>query len=144
MENPVINLQGGLVRDESRRFNTPIDFTLMPNEHIALMGLNGSGKTILIETLVGNLYLGSGTLDFDFRAQSNRASDEIRYITFRDTYGTADGDYYYQQRWNASDSETAPLVSEMFDRVKCDPAQREELFDILGIREMLSKRIVLL
>ena len=142
MENPVINLSQGVVRDENRRFNAPIDFTLMPGEHIALMGLNGSGKTILIETLIGNLYLCSGTLQFDFRAESNRASDEICYMTFRDTYGTADGDYYYQQRWNASDSEQAPLVSELFERVKCEAAQREELFDTLNIRPMLAKRVV--
>ena len=144
MEQPIIALQNGGVRDESRRFRTPVNFTLEAGEHIAVMGLNGSGKTILIETLLGNLYLAEGKLNYDFRSDDNRASQHIRYITFRDAYGSADGEYYYQQRWNATDRESAPLASEMFDRVTCDPLERERIFDLLGIRGMLQKQIILL
>ena len=144
MEQPIIALQNGVVRDESRRFRTPVNFTLEAGEHIAVMGLNGSGKTILIETLLGNLYLAEGKLNYDFRSDDNRASQHIRYITFRDAYGSADGEYYYQQRWNATDRESAPLASEMFDRVTCDPLERERIFDLLGIRGMLQKQIILL
>ena len=74
MEQPIIALQNGVVRDESRRFRTPVNFTLEAGEHIAVMGLNGSGKTILIETLLGNLYLAEGKLNYDFRSDDNRAS----------------------------------------------------------------------
>ncbi len=144
MEQPIIALQNGVVRDESRRFRTPVNFTLEAGEHIAVMGLNGSGKTILIETLLGNLYLAEGKLNYDFRSDDNRASQHIRYITFRDAYCSADGEYYYQQRWNATDRESAPLASEMFDRVTCDPLERERIFDLLGIRGMLQKQIILL
>lgn len=140
MEQPIIALQNGVVRDESRRFRTPVNFTLEAGEHIAVMGLNGSGKTILIETLLGNLYLAEGKLNYDFRSDDNRASQHIRYITFRDAYGSADGEYYYQQRWNATDRESAPLASEMFDRVTCDPLERERIFDLLDIRGMLQNR----
>ena len=54
---------------------------------------------------MGNLYLAEGKLNYDFRSDDNRASQHIRYITFRDAYGSADGEYYYQQRWNATDRE---------------------------------------
>ena len=54
MEQPIIALQNGVVRDESRRFRTPVNFTLEAGEHIAVMGLNGSGKKILKEGEQGN------------------------------------------------------------------------------------------
>ena len=52
-----------------------------------LVGPNGSGKTTLARRL-----LRSG------------ASRRIRYVPFKDCYGgTADLDYYHQQRWNSTD-----------------------------------------
>lgn len=52
-----------------------------------LVGLNGSGKTTLARRL-----LRSGT------------SRRIRYVPFKDCHGgTADLDYYHQQRWNSTD-----------------------------------------
>lgn len=51
------------------------------------VGPNGSGKTTLARRL-----LRSGT------------SRRIRYVPFKDCYGgTADLDYYHQQRWNSTD-----------------------------------------
>lgn len=49
------------------------------------------------------------------------AYDNIKYIAFRDTYGSADANYYYQQRWNAHDQEDAPLVREVLGEVKTMP-----------------------
>ncbi len=46
------------------------------------------------------------------------AYDNIKYIAFRDTYGSADANYYYQQRWNAHDQEDAPLVREVLGEVE--------------------------
>lgn len=144
MERPIISLKGGVVRDESRRFRTPIDFSINPNEQIAVMGLNGSGKTILIETVQGNIYLEQGHIDFDFGTSDDHVSEHIRHITFRDAYGSADGEYYYQQRWNASDRENAPLVREMFEKMTCSEEERQHLFHQLGIEAMLDKQIILL
>ncbi|MDD3108312.1 MAG: ATP-binding cassette domain-containing protein, partial [Alistipes sp.] len=143
-QSAIITLHNGIVRDPSRRMQAPINFTLEPGEQIALMGLNGSGKTTLIETLIGQRYLQQGELEFHFADPQAHASDQIRYITFRDAYGSADGSYYYQQRWNSADRDQAPQVSEFFDSVACDPAQREFLFDQLQIRKLLHKQIILL
>ena len=71
-------------------------------------------------------------------------SDDIRYITFRDAYGTADSGYYYQQRWNASDRDSAPLASEMLGASGCKSDERDALLNLLGIGPLLDKRIILL
>lgn len=142
--NPVISLRGGVIRDESRRFREPVDFTLNADEHLAIVGPNGSGKTVLVETLSGLLYLERGELRYDFGKPGGKACDHIRHVTFRDAYGTADRGYYYQQRWNSSDREEAPLVSEALGHTACDPQWRDELFAMLDMDRLLGKRIVLL
>ena len=62
MEQPIIALQNGVVRDESRRFRTPVNFTLEAGEHIAVMGLNGSGKTMLMKCICGFVLPTKGTV----------------------------------------------------------------------------------
>lgn len=68
-------------------------------EHIALVGNNGSGKTLLVE---------------EFRRSHPR---QVEYISFKDTYGDeADGAYYLQLRWNRQDlANHIELESEAMD-----------------------------
>ena len=76
--------------------------------------------------------------------RSNLASDNIRYIAFRDAYGTADGNYYYQQRWNASDREGVALTRDLLASIHCDPTHRDRIFRLLQIELLLDKQIILL
>ena len=76
--------------------------------------------------------------------RSNLASDNIRYIAFRDAYGTADGNYYYQQRWNASDREGVALTRDLLASIHCDPSHRNRIFRLLQIEPLLDKQIILL
>jgi len=165
MSRPIIRLKNALARDPARQLHRPADFSLEQGEHIALIGLNGSGKTTLIEMLLGRLYLGQGEVAYCFQEEGREGtessektaptdaspnpgsiyvSDNIRYITFRDAYGTADSGYYYQQRWNASDRDSAPLASEMLGASGCKSDERDALLNLLGIGPLLDKRIILL
>lgn len=139
MPEPVITLENGQLSETVCRFDTPLNFTMEPREHIAVVGPNGSGKTTLVETLLGQRALRGGSLRYGF------SGGGIRYIAFHETYNRAeDGEYYYQQRWNFCDSESAPRVGELLDRLEGDPALREELYDLLAIRPMLDKPIIML
>lgn len=62
----------------------------------AIVGRNASGKTQYVEQMRRNI-----------------ASDTLRYVAFRDSYGSiADGAYYLQQRWNQHDIDPeTPLVN---------------------------------
>ena len=76
--------------------------------------------------LTGKYPLRDGELTYDFSPSLTKtAYDNIKYIAFRDTYGSADANYYYQQRWNAHDQEDAPLVREVLGEVKDDVLRRQ-------------------
>ena len=140
----VIEIKNGVPRHPQYRMDAPVNFVMEPGEHIALVGPNGGGKSRLVDILTGRWPLLMDEVKYHFaHASSPLVSDNIRYITFRDSYGDADGTHYYQQRWNSQDMETTPLVSELLPEAK-DEAWKEKLFALFGMEAFLDKHIVLL
>ena len=140
----IIRLEGGVARNEAYRFTHPLAMNLEAGEHLAIVGPNASGKSLLVDTLLGKYPLKEGTLEYDFSPSvTNTAYDNIKYIAFRDTYGAADANYYYQQRWNAHDQDDAPVVKDGFGEVS-DTQLRDELFELFAIEPMLDKKLILL
>ena len=144
MEQYTFNIAGGVARNPLVRLAQPVTAQIATGEHIAIVGPNGGGKSLFVDTLLGKYPLREGTLDYDFSPSSTRTVyDNVKYIAFRDTYGAADANYYYQQRWNAHDQEDAPLVREMLGEIK-DERLKEELFELFHIEPLLDKKIILL
>ena len=140
----VIEIKNGVPRHPQYRMDAPVNFVMEPGEHIALVGPNGGGKSRLVDILTGRWPLLMDEVKYHFaHASSPLVSDNIRYITFRDSYGDADGTHYYQQRWNSQDMETTPLVSELLPEAK-DEAWKEKLSALFGMEAFLDKHIVLL
>lgn len=139
-----LHIEGGVARNPLVRLSQPVTLDFLDGEHIAIVGHNGAGKSLLVDLLTGKYPLRDGTLAYDFRPSATQAAyDNIKYIAFRDTYGSADANYYYQQRWNAHDQEDAPLVRELLGEIK-DKDFGQQLFDLFRIRPMLDKKIILL
>ena len=142
--NPIISLTNGMIADPARRRPLPIDFSLSQGEQIAIIGDNGSGKSLLVSLLTGGIRLQSGDLRYSF--PSGRAAYEaISLVEFDDAYGPSDGSYYYQRRWNTTDREAVPTVAQYLSRTPCrDQAWQQELFGMLRIDQLLEKDIILL
>ena len=111
----IIDIQGGIIRNPLFRMAAPIDFQLQQGEQIAIVGNNGSGKTRLVDVLIGKCALmPMNEVKYDFApSKAKMVSDNIKYLSFRDSYGTNEGVYYYQQRWNQNDIDETPLVSDL-------------------------------
>ncbi len=104
---------------------------------IAIIGRNGSGKTQYIEQM-----------------RRRMASDKVRYIAFRDSYGVAtDQAYYLQLRWNQHDIDaetpnTGELLERSFLMTGPDTTERRQwqqhIYQLFGLAPMLDKYIITL
>lgn len=141
----MLNLQEGVTRDVVARFSAPVSLKISKGEHLAIVGPNGAGKTLLVDVLLGRYPLCKGTLEYDFSpSASNRVYENVKYITFRDVYGSTEANYCYQLRWNAHDQDDAiPTVRELLGKVD-DEAFMQEVMQMFAIEHLLDKRIVLL
>ncbi len=137
------------------RMAKPVDFELDAGEHIAIVGPNASGKSMLVDILTGSHPLLMQDVAYDFSPHtSHLTSDNIKYITFRDTYGgDNDRTYYLQQRWNQMEiDESTPtaekVLEEAYQRAGDDNEKRhrfkEHLYDVFNMRCLLDKYIILL
>jgi len=91
----------------------PVDLEINAGEQVAIVGPNAAGKTRLVEILTGRWpLLGGNEVKYYFPDSPHRlASENIKVMTFRDSYGDSDASYYLQQRWNQHDiDESTPMV----------------------------------
>lgn len=149
-----IEITSGVARMPEWRMRQPVDFVAADGEHIAIVGPNGGGKTMLVDMLTGKHPLFPGHLNYDFApSRKQYAADNIKYITFRDSYGPVDGQYYLQQRWNQMeiDKET-PRVGQLLEQAYAlagpdTPGRRKaqaHLYDLFHMGHLLDKYIILL
>ena len=83
-----ISIAGGVTRNPLIRLAQPVTVALSAGEHIAVVGPNGGGKSLLVDTLLGKYPLKEGSLVYDFSPSvTNTVYDNVKYIAFRDTYG---------------------------------------------------------
>ena len=93
----------------------------------AIYGSNGSGKTLYVDKM-----------------RKQMASDKVRYMAFRDSYGVSvDQAYYLQLRWNQHDIDaetpnTGELLEKTFLLTGPDTPQRrqyqQQLYSQFGLR----------
>lgn len=163
--NPIIEIREGVTRHPDWRMASPINLAIEQGEQVAIVGENAAGKTRLVEILTGHYPLLMNEVHYDFSPSPLKlVSENLRYITFRDSYGDSDGAYYLQQRWNQHDiDESTPrvgqLLAESFQQADLHigenlPAEeretahhertvlREKLFEIFHLETLLDKYII--
>ncbi len=118
MNRNTIEICNGVTRHPSFRMAAPVNLCIGAKEQIAIVGRNASGKSRLVDIITGRYPLLTNEVKYDFTPSPFRlVSDNIKYITFRDSYGDTDGTYYYQQRWNQHDiDEQTPTAGQLLDK----------------------------
>ncbi len=149
----VIRISNGMSRMPEWRLKAPLTLSLFEGEHIAIVGDNGSGKTKLVDMITGKHPLFPDQVTYDFGENASKlVSDNIKYITFRDSYGSYDGSYYLQQRWNQQeiDEETPTVGKQLEDAYNYQedtPERRQfqqHIYKMFCMEHLLDKYIILL
>ncbi len=148
----MIKIENGVTRHPLWRMAEPINLEILRGEQIAIVGDNAAGKSRLVEVLTGHYPLLLNEVHYDFSPSKLRlVSENLKYISFRDSYGEQDGTYYYQQRWNqhdiADDTPTAgQLLGDFYQNADAGlgqyllPEEREqELKQRKALRNKLSE-----
>ncbi|MBQ7819814.1 MAG: ATP-binding cassette domain-containing protein [Bacteroidales bacterium] len=141
--NKLISLVHPVPRMPEFRFKTPIMWDINKGEQWAIVGANGSGKTLLADMIQGRIALRDldGEIKYNF---SEPLFSAIRTIAFKDIYSMVDGSTaYYQQRWHSQDAEGIITVKEVLTPIA--PIEEiETLFEKLHLSDILNKSVIFL
>ncbi|MBP5473487.1 MAG: ATP-binding cassette domain-containing protein, partial [Bacteroidales bacterium] len=139
MNKVIIELKDAVALNPVWRLSSPINFSLCEGENILVVGRNGAGKSMLINTILGNYPLRDGSRDYFFDGySSNHMYDNVKYLAFNDNGSVSD---YYQQRWNSFDQEDAVMV----DSVLAEYGDKEylaQLLKMLNIEHVVGKKLL--
>ncbi|MCM1371465.1 MAG: ATP-binding cassette domain-containing protein [Bacteroides sp.] len=150
---PIIKITDGITRHPDWRMAEPVNMEILPGEQVAICGDNASGKSRLVEILTGHYPLLRNEVFYNFDNSGTEAgtpthkrliSEQLRFISFRDSYGEQDGTYYYQQRWNQHDiDENTPTVGSLLDKIpEYQPGLRQRLYKMFALEPVLDKYII--
>ena len=145
-----INIRNARARKTEWSMAEPVNFTMEEGEHIAIVGRNGAGKSMFVDILTGRHPAFPNMVTYGFDAPY----DNIKYISFRDTYGgDNDRTYFLQQRWNQMeiDEETPTVASkleEAYQLAGTDTPERralqQHIYKLFHLESLLDKYIILL
>ncbi len=149
MNRAIIKIKSTTTRQPPYQLSGIEGITINRGEQVAIIGGNGAGKSILVGVMTGAHPLLDGNgIEYNFGedAPSQKVFDNIKYIAFRDSTaasGSADSEYFYQQRWNSTALEDSPRVCD--ELPKCEESElKKSLFELFAIDRIYDKRLVLL
>lgn len=123
MSSLLISIHQGTIGYPAVNVLTDVSFNINNGQHWAFIGESGSGKTSLLNIIAGNLILKKGIITRAFTGDTKNSSDFHHHIAFvsakhhfRNLSNTSD--FYYQQRYNSSDSEDALTVADYLDDIQ--------------------------
>ena len=115
----------------------------------AIVGDNAAGKTRLVDLLLGARREAGVAVHHDFSSTGKPyMSDNVRYISFRDSYGASDANYYLQLRWNQMDIDPeTPTLRETLEKLlarigESCRGRMERLLEMFGLTGLLDKYII--
>ena len=158
LQKPFLTLQNIQVRNNASTVFNNLSFEIKTGENWAITGESGSGKSALLQTIAGNLPISIGKISYHFydglrQNQSFDASFTHQKLMalvsskhhFRNLSNTKD--FYYQQRYNSSDSEDAPTVESYLAHINTNTIVNpywtiERTIHQLKLEPLLDKQLI--
>ena len=157
---PFLSLRDGAFRLGDRVIFAHTSWTFHRGEHWAIVGGNGSGKSLLADGLRGHLPLVQGELRYHFRPPPGLTPEEaIGHVSFDDHKAQVQGTVV-QSRWNSLEEEHGSRVSHFLSyeqvmeinpyEVTCPQDQARRGFErrmrraiaLLGLAPLLDRRLI--
>ena len=139
--NTIVGLHNLVTRLPELRFAEPFSWSVGEGEQWAIIGPNGSGKTLIADMMQRKFALKEGEITFGY---GDKVSNLVKSIAFKDIYSLTDcRNTYYQQRWHSTETDEVPTIEEVLEEY----AGMENLHQILpffGIEDLLPKRLIFL
>lgn len=155
----LFTIQKATVKSVNNVLFKDLNLTVSKGDHWALVGESGSGKSALLHTIAGNVSISAGTIDYFFFDEYLRSHpDKLGHVThhkliamvearhhFRNLSNTTE--FYYQQRYNSSDSEDALTVLEYLQNIKPLNESRnywqlDNAINVLKLEPLTDKQLI--
>jgi len=148
---PFISLHHILPRLEESPFTQPINWTIKKGEIWTVLGNNGSGKSVLTDTIRGRWQLDEGEIRYHFYDRLKQQDPKkyfgptqlIKLISFESAHSVSKfKGMYYQQRFNSQDADLSPFVSELFPGESEKKETARQIIRLLKIEKLLNQRLI--
>lgn len=110
MSHSILSINHITVQLNRQRILDKISFTVEPGQHWLVTGRSGSGKTALAHVISGQLFH-QGEVTHAKDLSIGLVEQQHRFKTLSNT-----NDFYYQQRFNSTDSEDSQTIREFLQR----------------------------
>lgn len=167
-KNPFISFNNVSLRLAEHIVFQDTNWAFSDDEHWAVIGTNGSGKSILARALTGRIPAVQGRIVYHFLKDRSGRSWEggaslktaVSYVCFdQQKLAQARRDRIYQARWHSSENADTLSVSDylsaarvyninpfQIDAVRPDPeafeSDRDRVISTLGIQTLINKKII--
>lgn len=126
MNSPYIILNNVSVQQQGKTVLGDISFHIKSNQHLAITGNSGSGKTVLAKTIASHIFY-QGKIEINYTANKN-LFPKVVLAEYAETWKSLSNisDFYYQQRFNSCDAEDAVAVIESLATITSHLSAKEK------------------
>lgn len=140
MKQSLLKVEGLTVQKSGKTVLDNVSFSVNKGECLAIIGSSGSGKSTLIKALTEK-YFCKGSIDFYTKdGITPRISTISHQHHFKNLSNTSS--FYYQQRFNSSDSEDALTVNDALINLGVPEKSIKETLALLGISHAQFTRLI--
>jgi len=159
MSHSLLSIQNATVRYLNSTLFKQLTFNINKGENWAIIGESGSGKSALLQTIAGRFNVTGGEVKYHFFEEYLAHHPMIGEVLthhklialveskhhFKNRSNTTD--FYYQQRYNSSDSEDALTVDEYLDSINHPTGQTvywhlNKVISTLNLEGLRAKQLI--